>query len=164
MGWVLQLLLSAKKKGHVWSRHPRASLPPADGDFFLFAYTCLPCLPACLQRTRFLYADEGEVVLPTGAELEAANESLPGSRIWKGTILAPNTVVRGCSITTLDGMATPEDCARACQRWQWENPEANTSSRCNTFNHCGLEEGCRWAGGQAGARGGGQPFCCNAAV
>jgi hypothetical protein len=97
-----------------------------------------------------LYADEGEVVLPTGAELAAANESPPGSRIWKGTILAPNTVVRGCSITTLDGMATPEDCARACQRWQWENPAANTSSRCNTFNHCGLEEGCRWAGQGAG--------------
>lgn len=90
-----------------------------------------------MQYPFWIYADEGEVIEPTAEELAAAAAN--PERGWYGCVLARNALLVGQVLTTLSGVATPEECCRECKQWE----AADGSLYCNAWNHCNRPGGCR---------------------
>lgn len=97
------------------------------------------CAVALLQSSFWLTTAEGTVVLPTDAELAAADASLSNATTWKGCIWGNNVVYEGQVLSVLEGFESAEACCRACKAdasslcnvWNWCDPAASTNGTCS---------------------------------
>lgn len=117
----------------------------------------------------FLYTDDGEVVLPTPAELEAnaaagagpADGDIATPAGWYGAILAPACIMDGDRVEVVEGVEAAEDCARLVQAWTAfiGTPAVDAATAAahppNLFNYCPANstEDCRCAGPKREAAG-----------
>lgn len=88
----------------------------------------------CVQTTTMLMASDGVVLEPSQADLAAAANASDPSTAWLGCIVAEGALMDGSVVAVADGVATAEDCCRACR----------ANSKCNVWNHCSQQGGCRW--------------------
>lgn len=104
---------------------------------------CVPSAPTrplwllrCWQDSIYLHSDEAELVgMPdaTAAADEAADGAAGNGTAWLGCIVAPQAVMAGSVLGTLDGVVTAEECCRECRAY----------SGCNVWNLCQELGGCR---------------------
>lgn len=93
-----------------------------------------------MQSGTYLSADEAAVTLPSPAELQAAADSIgdewANSTAWLGCIVADGALMAGDAVAELHGLATAEECCRACR---------GMGGQCNAWTFCARAEGCRCA-------------------
>ena len=80
-------------------------------------------------------ASDGTVLVPTDAELAAAANASDPSTAWLGCIVAEGALIDGSVVAVASGVATAEECCRACR----------ANSTCNVWNYCAQPGGCRCA-------------------
>lgn len=100
-------------------------------------------VPAVSSR---LYLPDGQVILPSDAELEAAaaeaaaaNRSLGNDTSWRGCFVGRHAIMDGEVAGVLPGVQTAEECARRCRAL-----ERNDTPACNVFNFCNTTGGCSY--------------------
>ncbi|KAL4431038.1 hypothetical protein ABPG75_006294 [Micractinium tetrahymenae] len=100
-------------------------------------------LPAVSSR---LYLPDGQVILPSGAELEAAaaaaaaaNRSLGNDTSWRGCFVGRHAIMDGDVVGVLPGVQTAEECCRQCRAL-----ERNNTPACNVVNYCNATAGCSY--------------------
>ena len=81
-----------------------------------------------------LMESDGTVLLPTDAELAAAANASDPDTAWLGCIIAEGALIDGSVVAVASGVATAEECCRACR----------ANSTCNVWNYCAQPGGCRW--------------------
>ncbi|KAI7843034.1 hypothetical protein COHA_003366 [Chlorella ohadii] len=87
------------------------------------------------MMTTMLMAADGVVLEPSEADLAAAANASDPSTAWLGCIMAEGALMDGSVVAVADGVATAEDCCRACR----------ANSKCNVWNHCSQQGGCSFA-------------------
>ena len=85
------------------------------------------------QVEALLMASDGIVLEPSEADLAAAAMASDPSTAWLGCIVAEGALMDGSVVAVVDGVATAEDCCRACR----------ADSKCNVWNFCSQQGGCR---------------------
>ena len=116
-------LVSAVAGGGAWClSHVRPLTPP-------------PPL-SLAQDSSYLHVGDAEVVgLPDASSQE--DDAAGNGTDWLGCIVAPQALMAGVVLEVLDGVATVEECCRACR----------TLYACNVWNLCQELGGCRCAAG-----------------
>ncbi|PRW45638.1 serine threonine- kinase receptor R831 [Chlorella sorokiniana] len=104
-----------------------AGLNPVDGFVSDRVYTLQVAKYQSEESSFWLTAGEGNVLLPSASELSAGDAALSAPDAWKGCIWGGNAIYDGQVVDTLDGVASPEACCRACHARQ---------ARCNVWNWC----------------------------
>lgn len=76
------------------------------------------------------------MVTPPAGQADASNGTQPNATAWQGCIFVRDAVMSGHLVNTLDGVASAEDCCRACR--------AANDTVCNVWNWCpaGQAQGC----------------------
>ncbi len=74
---------------------------------------------------------EGTVVVPPTEE-QAGDGAQPSATAWQGCIVVRDAVADGKVVTTMDGVASAEDCCRACK--------AANDTVCNAWNWCPVNQ------------------------
>lgn len=98
-----------------------------------------PCLS---QSSTYLQNGQATVVLPDNLQTSSLRGAeLANSTEWLGCIVAANALMEGTPVAVLDGIASAEQCCRACREWP--------DGACNVYNYCAGSQpgGCRWVDG-----------------
>lgn len=74
------------------------------------------------QYAGFLYADEGEVLLPAAdgnasVAAPAGNDTADASRPYHGCVVGAACLVYGTVLASLPNVTSAEACCRACRQW-----------------------------------------------
>lgn len=99
------------------------------------------------------------MVPPTPAQLAAANGSLAANGTGQaGCVVAPNALLSGVVVETLDSVASPEACCAACQQRGWGPAGVGFLPSSDLFLASqATPTGCNVSGGVCGARVGRAP-------